>query len=190
MRYPAGHKEEVRVRLVTAAGHALRRAGLDGVSIPALMKKAGLTHGGFYAHFDDKDDAVAAAVMAAADETAARVFGPAASVEALLAVYCSPEHVARPGDGCVVAALGGEGRRQGPKVRRAFAYAARGLLRLVEQKLAPVAAGEEEEEDTDAGLSDEALALCSRMVGAVVLARLVDDAALRDRLLATAQQRH
>ena len=76
MRYPDGHKEQVRAQIVRTAARALRELGLEGISIPALMKKAGLTHGGFYVHFKDRDDLVAAAVEHAAAETGARVLGP------------------------------------------------------------------------------------------------------------------
>ena len=64
MRYPEGHKEPVRARIVQAAAFALRAKGLDGVSIPALMKNVGLTHGTFYAHFENRDALVAKAVRA------------------------------------------------------------------------------------------------------------------------------
>ncbi len=203
MRYPPGHKEEVRDRLVTAASHALRRDGLEGVSIPALMKKAGLTHGGFYAHFDNKDALVAAAVDAAADDTAARVLQ--APLSGLLDVYLSAGHAARPGDGCVVAALGAEGRRQRGKIKASFARAARGLVQLVHRRLphavaeraggaagAAVAGGAAGENDTawlKEPVSDAALDVTARMVGAVVLARLMDDDALAERLLSVVKGR-
>ena len=74
MRYPDGHKEAVKERIVRAASRALRRHGLEGVSIPALMKQAGLTHGAFYTHFKNRDELVAEAVLSAAAETAAGAF--------------------------------------------------------------------------------------------------------------------
>ncbi len=69
MRYPDGHKEEVRASIVASAARTLRKKGLAGLSIPALMKEAGLTHGGFYLHFHNRDELVAEAVMAAAEGT-------------------------------------------------------------------------------------------------------------------------
>ena len=177
MRYSPEHTEAVRAKIVRETSRALRRAGLEGLSIASLMKRAGLTHGGFYAHFEDRDALVAEAVRAAAEDTAARVFDPAATLDEALAAYLSPEHAAHPEVGCVVAALGTDGPRQGAAVRRAFAWAARGLIRLVQQKLSPHAGAP----------TDEALAITSRMVGAVVLARLVDDPRLARRLLETAR---
>jgi TetR/AcrR family transcriptional repressor of nem operon len=178
MRYPDGHKEQVRAQIVRTAARALKEHGLEGISIPALMKKAGLTHGGFYVHFKDRDDLVAAAVQHAAEETGERVFGPEVKdLEATLQRYLSMAHVEHPAEGCVVAALGPDGARQGKKVRRSFARAAEGLIRLVGQKLDP-------RQKAEAPPTEQALALTAQMVGAVILARLVDDPALAKRILA------
>ncbi len=176
MRYPEGHKEKVRASIVKNASRALRRDGLAGVSIPALMKKAGLTHGGFYAHFKNRDELVAAAVLSAAEETGATVLSAeVGELQATLNTYVSREHVAHPEHGCVLAALGSEGRRQPAAVRRAFAVAARGFIRLVEQKL--------HQDSSASSVSDEGLRLAAQMIGAIVLARLVDDHGLAEKLL-------
>jgi TetR/AcrR family transcriptional repressor of nem operon len=180
MRYPEGHKESVRARIVESASRALRRRGIAGVSIPALMKEAGLTHGGFYGHFHDRDELIAEAIAFAGGETAERVLGPRTpNARAMLDAYLSPEHAAHPEFGCVLAALGTEGAHQPPTLRRAFARTARGFLDLVHAKLHP-------HSRSDAP-SDEALATASRMIGAVVLARLVQDEALSKRILAVAR---
>lgn len=176
MRYPDGHAEVVRTRIIEAASRALRSTGLDAVSIPKLMKLVGLTHGGFYVHFRDRDDLVAEAVAHAAKDSA---FSSDATADEAFGKYLSKDHVAHPECGCVIAALGFEGARQDGRVGRAFAEAARGLLRRVELKLHPKA---------DRGtMSDDALAAASRIVGAVVLARLVRDEALAKRLLESAR---
>jgi TetR/AcrR family transcriptional regulator, transcriptional repressor for nem operon len=181
MRYPDGHKDAVRQRIIDAAASALRAHGLAGVSIPGLMKSVGLTHGGFYAHFADRDALVAAAVEAAGAATSKGAFGATLTLEETLARYLSMGHVEHPEEGCVVAALGTDGARQAPGVRKAFADVARGLLRLVEHKL---------HRDRPARtLSDEALRVASTMVGAIVLARLVDDPKLADRILRAARER-
>lgn len=181
MRYPEGHKETVRAAIVKNAARALRRDGLAGVSIPALMKKAGLTHGGFYTHFKNRDALVAAAVLAAADETGAEVLGEGAGdLQATLRAYLSKEHAAHPERGCVLAALGSEGRQQSAPVRRAFAHAARGFIRLMQQKL--------EKESPGDSPGDDAMRLAAQMIGAVVLARLVDDPALAEQILGAARR--
>jgi TetR/AcrR family transcriptional repressor of nem operon len=181
MRYPEGHKEAVRANILERAARAFRRDGLSGVSIPALMKAAGLTHGGFYGYFDNRDELVAQAVMLAAQQTAARVLSEeAVDREGMLAGYLSEEHVAHPEFGCVVAALGSEAPKQAAPVRRAFAEAARGLLRAVDKQLRPERRGN--------ALGDESLRLAAQMVGAIVLARLVDDTELARRLLAAVRK--
>lgn len=176
MRYSAEHKADVHERIVTEAARALRERGLDGVSVPALMQRVGLTHGGFYNHFEDREALVAKAVAHAAAETGAAVFeAHDGDREAVLAAYLSPEHVAGPGGGCVLAALGGEAAHSdSPRVRRAFAAAARGFLTYVQRLVATVARRTPDE---------DALVVAAQMIGAVVLARLVDDPALAARIL-------
>lgn len=180
MRYPEGHKREVRERIVREASEALKAHGLGSVSIPALMKRVGLTHGGFYAHFESRDELVAEAISAAAAQTGRDVFDEERSLQEVLGVYLSSGHLDHPEMGCVLAALGTEGARQPPPVRRAFADAARGLLRLVEKKLHP--------RSPEGHLSDEALLRASMMIGAVVLGRLVHDKGLAERILAVARR--
>jgi TetR/AcrR family transcriptional regulator, transcriptional repressor for nem operon len=179
MRYPDGHKEAVKERIVRAASRALRRHGLEGVSIPALMKQAGLTHGAFYTHFKNRDELVAEAVLSAAAETAAGVFSEELRLEETLNSYLSKSHLEHPEDGCVLAALGADGVRQPPRVRTAFTEVARGFLHLTQRKLHP--------RSGPGTLSDEALVRAATMVGAVVLGRLVRDAALSERILAAAR---
>lgn len=179
MRYQEGHKTEVRTRIVRAASKALRSHGLAGVSIPALMKRAGLTHGGFYAHFKDRDELVAEAVTAASRETAKQVFADDRQIDDVLSLYLSRAHLDRPSGGCVLAALGADAPRQPLPVRHAFGVAARGMLQLLEKKLHPARPHPQ--------FSDDTLACASMMIGAVVLGRLVEDPALADRVLAAAR---
>src|SRR5258707_15854194 len=106
MRYPDGHNETMRTRIVEAASRALRRDGIDAVSIPKLMKLVGLTHGGFYVHFRDRDQLVAEAVAHSAMDSAFSNDAPAAEA---FGRYLSQAHVRHPEFGCVIAALGVEG---------------------------------------------------------------------------------
>lgn len=172
MRYPDGHNGEVRARIVEVASRALRKEGLDAVSIPKLMKAAGLTHGAFYVHFKDRDELVAAAVERSANDSALAGDG---TLEQAAERYLSKGHVDHPEMGCVIAALGFEGSRQKGRVRRAFDEAARRLLSRVQKKLHPGGGS--------GALDDDTLQKASLMVGAVVLARLMRDDALAERLL-------
>ncbi|HET9929225.1 MAG TPA: TetR/AcrR family transcriptional regulator [Polyangiaceae bacterium] len=178
MRYPEGHKEAVHEAIVRGAAKALREKGISGIGIPALMKAAGLTHGGFYSHFRDRDALVGEAIRAAAEETSQGVFAEAKSVTEMLAHYLSLGHVEHPEMGCVVAALAAESPRQSKAVRRVFGEVVRGLIALVEKKLNP---------RPGRTPSEAALRLTATMVGAVVLARSVDDAQLADRILKAAR---
>lgn len=185
MRYAPEHKETVRESIVSAAAKALRKEGLEGVSIPALMKKVGLTHGGFYAHFRNRDELVAAAVLAAAESTGDGVLSEKESLEASVRAYLSEGHMKHPSEGCVLAALGSEGRRQPSPVRNAFATAAKGFLAILEHKLQRTPQKDSEgQRITPKTLSDETLVRASQMVGAIVLARLVNDDALSAKILA------
>ncbi|MEA5410677.1 helix-turn-helix domain-containing protein, partial [Synechococcus sp. BA-120 BA3] len=112
MRYPESHKQAVRARILEAAAEELRRHGLSGIGIPALMRRAGLTHGAFYAHFPSRDALVAEAIRTAAAASVDGPLAPSLSLEQSLAAYLSPEHLAHPERGCVIAALGAEGARQ------------------------------------------------------------------------------
>src|SRR5512141_1545006 len=93
MRYPAGHKEAVRERIVAAAARSFREHGLSALSIPDLMRAIGLTHGGFYSHFESRDALVAAAIEAAGAQNAREVFGDDVPLADVLRTYLSPEHV-------------------------------------------------------------------------------------------------
>jgi TetR/AcrR family transcriptional repressor of nem operon len=180
MRFPRDHKARVRERIVRAAARKLRAAGLEGPSVPDLMREAGLTHGGFYGHFRGRDELIAEAVRSAATETAEGLFEASRDLTAVLNAYLSEEHLSHPNSGCVVAALGSDGWRKGKEVRAAFADVAEGLARLVDEKLGPVAQGD--------AISDRALAVTAQMVGAVVLGRLVNDTVLAARIVSAGRE--
>ncbi len=176
MRYPASHKLATRTKLVDAAATLLRREGFEGVSIPGLMKQLGLTHGGFYRHFSGRDALLAEAATTAARQTADGVFASQPDLAHTLDRYLSPEHVAHPEAGCVLAATGTDGPRQPKKVRRALGAIAQGFLSLLEVKLHP-------KDAQPTRPNDDTLRLAAQMIGAVVLARLVDEPRLAARIL-------
>src|SRR5438046_2366267 len=119
-------KEATHERIVEAGARAIRRCGYDGIGIADIMKQAGLTHGGFYAHFASREAMLAElADRAGADAIATFLRITAAvpaeqSLQALLRAYLSKEHVKNPEVGCPIAALGTEMPRQAPAVRRAI----------------------------------------------------------------------
>lgn len=178
-------KEETRERIVRTAARALRARGYQGVGVAEVMQEAGLTHGGFYAHFASKTELLAEATdRAGADglerlSRAARALaerGESPQENALLALvdaYLSPQHQADPGLGCPMAALGSELPRQPDEVRRAATRRIEDMVSLVERQMPDWG---------QPGNHTRALAVLSCLVGTLVLARAVDQPALSDAL--------
>jgi TetR/AcrR family transcriptional regulator, transcriptional repressor for nem operon len=184
VRYPRGHKEKTREQIVSAAARAFREEGVAGVSVPELMGRAGLTHGGFYAHFRNKDQLVAEACRIALRESSARLIETARQapreerLAAFIRAYASRAHRDDPGAGCVLPALAAElGRHDAPEVRAAFTESFNESIATLARALP--------EDGTDR--TDRALALMSGLAGAVMLSRAVADPALSDRILQSAR---
>lgn len=172
--------EEVSARL-------FRERGLNGVSVAELMSGVGLTHGGFYGHFESKDELAAAACKRAFGQSAAHWRSSGQSEcerhEKLLQVadaYLSPRHRDNPGAGCAVSALAADVAREpiGKPVRAAFAAGCKELT----DALASLSSGE-----TEAARKQEALARLALMVGAMTLARAMSGDAYSDEVLAAAR---
>ena len=145
MQKTATRKQLSHDRIVEAASRSMRRNGYAGVGVAEVMREAGLTHGGFYAHFASRDALLVEAIEHAGRGSAKQIAGVMeASVErgispfrALVESYLADETLATPESGCQVAALCGEIPRQSAAVRKASGVSARGLVRLVERTLAP-----------------------------------------------------
>ena len=180
-RKPAvkGRKEATHERIVDAAARAIRRSGYGGVGVADIMKDAGLTHGGFYAHFDSREAMLAeAADRAGAESVAAmeRIASTAKTQRALrslLTTYLSKAHVEAIESGCAVAALGSEMPRQAPEVRHASTRRIKEMIDLVARQ---------SPDWGKRGAHQRALFTVAAMVGSLVLARAVDDPRLSDAL--------
>ncbi len=169
MRVSRQKAAENRERIIDAAGALLRANGFSGIGVADIMKAADLTHGGFYGHFNSKDDLVAQAcrkvTAQAADNwqrTAAKSSGDAYA--ALLTRYLQPRHRDEPGQGCLFAALGADAARSGVVVQEAFADGLEPLIDLL-AKSAPGA--------TKAERRRRGVAAMAGLVGALLLARAV-----------------
>src|ERR1700733_6091406 len=183
MRVSRQKAAEHRERIIDAAGALFREKGFDGIGLADIMKAADLTHGGFYGHFASKDDLVAQAskrTMARAAMNWGKVVGDAKgnAYAALLDHYLSPRHRDDPGQGCAFAALGGDAARCGNAVRSAFAEGLGPLIDIV----AKAVPGR-----SKAVRRRKAVAAVAELVGALTLARAVDDAALSDEILKAAR---
>ena len=174
-RNASNRKEITHTRIVETAARAIRRSGYDGTGVADIMKEAGLTHGGFYAHFSSRDAMLAEAADQAGTETIAiaeRIFAEASHDEALWALmnaYLSNEHTANIETGCFFAALGSEMPRQAAEVRKASTRRFKELIALIESRLSG-----------QSNAHDKALVMVSTMVGTLLLARAVDDTELCD----------
>lgn len=189
MRYRAGHKRQTHERLVAEAAAALRRDGLRGATVERVMKAAGLSHGGFYAHFGSKDDMAAAGLAAAFAETREALFGDLGGapdqewMRQVLARYLGRAHRDTEDAGCPLPRLAGELVRAGGPLKQG---AEQGLEDYAAAIAAHLAGGNEKGGDGDgddvAGRSD-AYALLALMVGGVALARVATDPVLSDQIL-------
>ena len=167
MPWPKEHKNETRERIVRAAAAVFRERGIAEVSVGEIMRRAGLTHGGFYAHFDSKDDLLEASVAQASVETSAFLASSAEKAAnplvAAATAYLSPEHLAHPEFGCPIAAIGPELARGSGSVRQRLSEGIRSRL----ERLGRLATG---------GISAKvrrrrAAGALACMVGGIVLAR-------------------
>ena len=168
---------EHRRRIVGAAGKLFREKGFDGVGVADIMKSAGLTHGGFYGHFASKEDLIAQACAGAANVDtwlAVTARAPKNPLAAIVSFYLSARHRDHPETGCLFASLGPEVARQRGGVRRAFTDGLRTRLDF----LAEIVTGR-----SKAAKRRKAIATMSALVGALVLARAVDDLSLSDEIL-------
>ena len=180
MEIAPSRKALTHERILDTAARAIRRAGFQGVGVADIMKEAGLTHGGFYAHFASRDALLAEALAHAGQQSAERIAKGNATREArgaspfraLIEGYLSERHLSGTENGCAVAALASEMPRQSPDVRAAAAQRVRSLVALVERSLPTGAA------------PGSAAAIASQMVGALQLARALGDNAEGKALLA------
>ncbi|GAA5156419.1 TetR/AcrR family transcriptional regulator [Nocardioides marinquilinus] len=184
-RYPADHKPAVRRRLVETAGRRLKRDGIDGSGVAALVADAGLTNGAFYGHFASKDDLVAAVVADQVRAQAARVEavppGPA-SVEAFVDDYLAPSHRDDRAGGCPAAALLAEIGRSDLATRTAYTTGATALVDALAGLL-------DDGDSGDGGSARErAIGVLALLVGALQAARAVTDPVLSDAVLDAARR--
>ena len=178
-RSASSRKEATHERIVEAAARAIRRSGYGGTGVADIMKDAGLTHGGFYAHFASREAMLAEAAdragaeAVAASEGIAAAAPPEQALQALLRAYLSREHVQNAEKGCPVVALGSEMPRQAPEVRRAATRRIKEMIDVVARQ---------SPDWGRPGTHEQALVTVATMVGALMLARAVDEPSLSDAL--------
>jgi len=180
MRYDDDHRRQTHSRIVENASYGLRQKGADGLSVVDLMKLAGLTHGGFYNHFDSRAALVGEAIAFAMDQVTER-WRKLANGKAngdrfagVIADYLSPRHRDNPRHGCALPTLAPDVARSSPSERRAFAFKLEKMIDVFVELL-PDEAPEQARQIATGALA--------AMVGSIVLSRAVGAGKLSDGIL-------
>jgi TetR/AcrR family transcriptional regulator, transcriptional repressor for nem operon len=185
MRYSREHKLETHARIVKKAAVRLREKGAHGIGVADLMKEAGLTHGGFYAHFDSREALVIEAFADAMDRSTERwrklaaATPPEKRLAAIVNSYLTTIHRDDPGHGCAVPTLGAEIARESPKTRKAFAA-------KLEQMIDMLAAQIPELPRKVA--RKQAMAAIATMMGTLVLSRIAGSGEFSDEILGAGRE--
>jgi TetR/AcrR family transcriptional repressor of nem operon len=185
MRYSKEHKQETHARIVKKASVRLREKGAHGIGVADLMKEAGLTHGGFYAHFDSREALVIEAFGYAMDRAAehwrnmAAEIPPEKRLSTIVDSYVSAVHRDDPGRGCAVPTLGAEIARESAKTRKAFAAKLDQMIDLVADQIPDVP------RKTARRL---AMGTMATMMGALVMSRVAGSGELSDEILASGRE--
>ncbi|KYH00075.1 TetR/AcrR family transcriptional regulator [Bradyrhizobium sp. DOA1] len=180
MRYSREHKQETHDRIVKKASVRLREKGAHGIGVADLMKEAGLTHGGFYAHFDSREALVIEAFAYAMDRSMDhwRKLTVEVAPEKRLALvaesYLSALHRDNPGHGCSIPALGAEIARESPKTRKAFAGKLDEMIEMMTDYIPNL---------PRKAARKQAIATLATMAGTMLLARIAGSSELSDEVL-------
>ena len=180
MRYDAEHKEQTRRKVLAEAAAAIRKHGPGGIGVADLMAKVGLTHGGFYAHFESKDELIAEAISTMFDDRYAvflsNVEGqePAKGLAAFMDGYLSAKHRDAMQSGCPLPSLSGDVARLPPAARKRFATGTRRLTSAIAEMLHAIGKPEPQQ---------LAASMLAEMVGALALSRAIADQELSDQFL-------
>jgi TetR/AcrR family transcriptional regulator, transcriptional repressor for nem operon len=185
MRYSREHKLETHARIVKRASVRLREKGAHGIGVADLMKDAGLTHGGFYAHFDSREALVIEAFAHAMDRSTERwrKIGETTPPDRRLAMivdsYLAPVHRDDPGHGCAIPTLGAEIARESPKTRKAFAAKLEQMIDMMADQIPDVARK---------AARKQAMSAIATMMGTLVMARVAGTGEFSEEILAAGRE--
>jgi len=189
MGYSQAQKAESRQRVLDTAARQIREHGLEALGVADCMRSAGLTHGAFYGHFSSRDALIIAALEQAMTRGQKRVISRAADAaersktpfEAIVDAYLHPAHADNPGTGCALCALAGDAVHATADVKALYTT----HLRRLADQLTQAAGGENESGD-ESGSEALGLGVAATIVGAITLARAVDDHELALSILTAA----
>ena len=185
MRYSKEHKLETHARIVKKASVRLREKGAHGIGVADLMKDAGLTHGGFYAHFDSREALVIEAFGYAMDRSTERwrelaeQTPPEKRLATIVESYLTPVHRDDPGRGCAIPALSAEIARESPKTRKAFAAKLEQMIEMLAAQMPDV---------PRKTARKQAMASLATMMGTLVLARVAGSGEFSDDILGAGRE--
>jgi TetR/AcrR family transcriptional repressor of nem operon len=185
MRYSRQHKIETHARIVKKASVRLREKGAHGIGVADLMKEAGLTHGGFYAHFASREALVIEAFAYAMERSTQRwrklaeQTAPEKRLATIVDSYLTRVHRDDPGHGCAVPALGAEIARESPKTRRAFAAKLEQMIDMMAEQIPHV---------PRKAARKQAMATLATMMGTVVLSRIAGNGEFSDEVLGAGRE--
>jgi TetR/AcrR family transcriptional regulator, transcriptional repressor for nem operon len=185
MRYRSGHKAEVHEKIVKDASQRVRAEGLNGVAVAAVMRDAGLTHGGFYKHFGSKRDLLLESLSEAFREIedtlvqAAKRSAPGEGWKQIVKTYLSLEFCDRPERGCPLVALSPELARADKKMKLQIVTE----LLNYKSRMLPFMPGKGKMDKEHAFF-----AIFSTMIGAVEIARMLPTPAMREKVLGSARE--
>jgi TetR/AcrR family transcriptional repressor of nem operon len=185
MRYSKEHKLETHARIVKKASVRLREKGAHGVGVADLMKEAGLTHGGFYAHFASREALVIEAFAYAMDRATERWRKLAEQtpsdkrLSTIVDSYLTPLHRDDPGHGCAVPTLGAEIVRESPKTRRAFAAKLEQMIDMMADQILDV---------PRKTARKQAMATLATMMGTMVMSRIAGNGEFSDEILSAGRE--
>jgi TetR/AcrR family transcriptional repressor of nem operon len=175
MRYEKGHKDATRKRIIEVASRQFREQGVAAVGLTGIMAEAGLTNGAFYAHFESKENLVREVLSSLGfHNKLSKAEARGAGLEGAIRDYLSPGHRDDPGRGCPTSALVAELARHSRATRNTFTGKVAGVFELI---AAGVRAGTAEQRRR------KAIVIYGLMVGALQLARAVNDSKLSDEIL-------
>ncbi|SDH53080.1 MULTISPECIES: TetR/AcrR family transcriptional regulator [Bradyrhizobium] len=185
MRYSKEHKQETHARIVKKASVRLREKGAHGIGVADLMKEAGLTHGGFYAHFDSREALVIEAFTYAMDRAnerwrkVAEQTPPEKRLATIVESYLTTVHRDDPGHGCAVPTLGAEIARESPKTRKAFAGKLEQMIDMMADQILDV---------PRKTARKQAMAALATMMGTLVLSRIAGTGEFSDEILTSGRE--
>src|SRR5256884_302042 len=186
MRYSKEHKLEARARIVKKASMRLRERGAHGIGVADLMKDAGLTHGGFYAHFDSREALVIEAFSHAMDRSTehwrklTEQTPPEKRLATIVESYLTPVHRDDPGRGCAIPTLAAEIARENPRTRKAFAAKLEQMIDAIAAQIPDL---------PRKAARKQAMAVIATMMGTMVLARVAGSGGFPRKFLAPGVRR-